>query len=80
MIGSSTVVLPCGQPWPVADFRQAPFAVTRAPQLIVPVWPVEGFYCLCVEVFYGLLVASADTVLGTGVPIEGVDGLGDAHL
>lgn len=48
--------------------------------LVVPVWPVESLYCLCVQILDGLLVTPADTVLGTCIPIERIDSLGDAHL
>lgn len=44
------------------------------------VGPVEGLDGLGVEVGDGLLVGARHAVLGAGVAVEGVDGLGDAHL
>lgn len=47
---------------------------------VLPVWPVKSLDGLCVEVLYGLLVASADSVLGAGIAVESVDGFCNAHL
>lgn len=44
------------------------------------VWAVERFDGFRVQVFDRLLVAPADAVAGASVAVEGVDGLGDAHL
>lgn len=46
----------------------------------IPIWPIKGFYGFCIQIFDGLFIAPADTVIGTSVPIERINGLGDAHL
>lgn len=45
-----------------------------------PVWPIQRFDRLRVEILHRLFVASAHAVLRAGVPIEGIDSLGDSHL
>ena len=46
----------------------------------LPERSIECFDGFGVEVLYSLFVASAYTVVGTGVTVEGVDCLCDAHL
>lgn len=47
---------------------------------VIPVRPIQSLDRFGIQILHGLLVAPAHTVLGTRIPIEGVDGLGDAHL
>ena len=46
----------------------------------VPEWPIEGFDGFGIEVFDSLFVASAYTVVGTGVAVEGIDCFSNTHL
>lgn len=46
----------------------------------IPVWAVESFDRLRIQILHSLLVAPAHTVLGAGISVEGIDGLRDPHL
>lgn len=47
---------------------------------ILPERSVECFDGLGVQIFYRLLVASTDAIIGACVSIEGINSLGDSHL
>src|SRR6187549_1793145 len=72
-MGSRTVVL-----W--GKLAVHPSLIMMKGWRCIPVWPVQCLYRLRVEVFHGLLVASAHAVLGTRVTVERIYRLGDSHL
>ena len=46
----------------------------------LPIRAIECLDCLGVQVFHCLLVAPADSILGSSIAVKGVDGLCNTHL
>lgn len=46
----------------------------------IPVRPIQSLDSFGIQVLYSLLVASAHAVLSSGIAVESIDSLSDAHL